>query len=243
MNMQHQELILNDANLALINFYRCVKDSPELLLEQVRALFCEGNRNDSAYLGIRQKFNLGLVHLPTLEDLEGDFAHAAQFFYINKFGFNGLYRTNKRGFVNVGFGKPESLPGIPEDAFLQMSERLQNAQLHSADFEVVSQMAGPGDVLYLDPPYVDAKVDSPCFTGYKAGGFSLGDQARVANAARLAAARGATAIISNHNTALTRAMYAEAGAELTEVEVGRSVSAKAKTRGKAKELLALFRPT
>lgn len=241
MSMQHPELILSDANPALMNFYWCVKNSPDGLIEECKALFCEGNRNGFAYEAIRNQFNLGLIHLSTLEESVGDVNHAAQFLYINKFGFNGLYRTNRNGLLNVAFGKPNTLPSIPAEAILQMSRRLQNAQLLTGDFEVASDMAGLGDVLYLDPPYVDAKVHSPCFTGYKAGGFSLEDQARVADIARRAAARGATAIISNHNTEFTRALYA--GAELTQIDVSRSISAKATSRGTANELLAVFRPS
>ena len=240
MNNQHPELILSDANEALMNFYRCIKTSPDAVIEQCRALFCEELRNRADYEKIRNQFNTGLTKLLNWEDSEGNVTHAAQFIFMNKFGFNGLYRTNKKGMFNVPFGAKKSLPRIPIEAIFNMSDRLKDAQLFCGDFEFICNMASQGDVLYLDPPYVDAKVDSKSFNGYQAKGFNLHDQERVAEMAILAASRGAISIISNHDTEYTRTLYQ--GAELTELEVERTISAKAKTRGKAKEIVAVFRP-
>ena len=70
-------------------------------------------------------------------------------------------------------------------------------------------------------------------------GFTFDDQAELANLAEAAQTAGHTVVISNHDTPLTRKIYA--GAELDSIQVGRSISQKGSSRGKVAELFAIYR--
>jgi DNA adenine methylase len=79
---------------------------------------------------------------------------AARFIYLNKYCFNGLYRTNKRGIFNVPYGPPKSGRPPDEQLIISAASVLQRAMLISGDFEETISYAEPGDFVYLDPPYI-----------------------------------------------------------------------------------------
>lgn len=78
------------------------------------------------------------------------------------------------------------------------------------------------------------------FTSYAPGGFGPADQQRLAKAAQAAANRGARVVISNHNVPVARGLFA--GAEIHKIQVHRSISCKASTRGKVGEIIAVYHP-
>jgi DNA adenine methylase len=117
---------------------------------------------------------------------------------------------------------------------------LQTCTLRCVDFREVLAHAGEGDFVYCDPPYVPASATAN-FTDYAKGGFGPRDQADLADHCRQAARRGATVIISNHDTPETRALY-EGADECHELSVPRRISCNAARRTRARELLVVFRP-
>jgi len=78
---------------------------------------------------------------------------AARFIYLNRFCFNGLYRTNRAGKFNVPYGgnKAGALPS--STALSKCSSCLQVAELFSGSFEVTLEKVIQGDFVYLDPPF------------------------------------------------------------------------------------------
>ena len=103
--------------------------------------------------------------------------HAARFIYLNRFSFNGLYRTNRRGDFNVPYGGGRS-GDLPSWELLEAcSKALQVAQLVSGDFEVVLRQARAGDFVYLDPPY-NVKA-SRVFNEYGPSSFEACDLERL----------------------------------------------------------------
>jgi site-specific DNA-adenine methylase len=61
--------------------------------------------------------------------------------------------------------------------------------------------AAPGDVLYLDPPYLDT------FDGYTAGGFSYTDHLRLAAALAAAVVRGVKVVVSQAQHPALASLY------------------------------------
>lgn len=150
---------------------------------------------------------------------------------LNHFSDSPLVRFNKRGELNVSYGKRKSVP-LHLKHLRAFSAALQDAELVQADFREVMRQAGPGDIVYCDPPYIST------FTSYTSRGFSLQDQVDLAAEARAAAARGATVVVSNTDCSLARELYL--GAQCRQVEAMRYMSPKAASRGKVAEVLAIF---
>lgn len=151
---------------------------------------------------------------------------AARFIYLNKLGFNGLYRENKHGQFNVPYGRTSTgkPPGFPSvDAFLDIARALRQADVRFADFHVTIARAKKGDVIYADPPY------DHTFENYVAGGFDIEDQRTLADALRAAHERGAKVLASNSDTTLIRELYW--WAKVTAIEERHSVAANSDKRG------------
>ena len=104
---------------------------------------------------------------------------AAVFIYLNKFCFNGLFRTNTKGFFNVPYGDTKGNAKIDVDQIHLASRLLQNTHLFSGDFEEITMMAKPGDFVYLDPPYWSEHKKT--FIEYQSRPFGLSDLKRLEN--------------------------------------------------------------
>lgn len=132
---------------------------------------------------------------------------AARTVYLNKTGFNGLYRQNSRGEFNVPFGKRERCPKLYDrENLLRAREKLTSAKLFSKDFEWILDTAKKGDFVYCDPPYEPISKTSS-FNSYRQGGFSRNEQERLLVAAKRARNRGATVIISNSHSPFILDLY------------------------------------
>src|SRR5690606_24057647 len=102
-------------------------------------------------------------------------ARAARIIYLNKTGYNGLYRENSRGQFNVPFGRYKN-PAICDEPNLRAaSAALQRAALESRHFETVLDKAKPGDLVYFDPPYHPVSKTAS-FTSYGKDGFGEDSQ-------------------------------------------------------------------
>ena len=60
---------------------------------------------------------------------------AARFIYLNRYCFNGLYRTNKSGHFNVPYGGRKSGNTPSESQLLEASSLLSRVTLQCGDFE------------------------------------------------------------------------------------------------------------
>lgn len=222
------EIWLNDVNADVINVYATLRRSPAEYVRATRELFRDETNNPDTYYELRDEFNR----------TASSQRRAVLFLYLNRHGYNGLCRYNNVGRFNVPFGRYKK-PYFPEAELRAAARVLVRAKLTTLDFEKVLRQAGPGDLVYCDPPYVPLSRTAS-FTDYASGGFGPEEQVRLARAAEEAARRGALVAISNHDTEWTRELYI--GAELYSVPVRRSISANGQARGEVRELLALYRP-
>jgi DNA adenine methylase len=104
-------------------------------------------------------------------------ARAARFIYLNRFCFNGIYRTNLKGQFNVPYSG-DGCGALPKDeVFQRCSRRLRGARFVNGDFEAVLIQAEKGDLVYMDPPY--AVGARRVFREYDPGTFTLEDIARL----------------------------------------------------------------
>jgi DNA adenine methylase len=169
-------------------------------------------------------------------------AHAARFLWLNRAGYNGLYRENRKGEFNVPCGKYNALRLPDADHFRAVSMLLKDAEIRTAAFAETLARAGEGDHVYCDPPYVPLSPTA-CFTGYCAMGFGFDEQRRLATAARKAAFKGATVVLSNHDLPVVRhQLYPESTGfrHVAKPRVARAISRGA--RGRVDEVIAAIGP-
>lgn len=230
LNTDFDRYLLADINPDLINLFNAVKNDVEHYIQQTQALFLTSNANSKTfYLARRAEFNAS----------EDPFQRSVLFLYLNRFGFNGLCRYNKKRGYNVPFGRYKT-HYFPEKELRFFAQKAQKAEFICADFEqVFAYLREKNDnyIVYCDPPYAPLQQDTN-FTQYAGGGFSLEQQIRLAELAKQAAFNHIPVLISNHDTEFTRQIYQ--GATLTKIRVQRSIGQKAESRGKVAELLALF---
>ena len=223
-----EEYVLGDSNRHLIELYQAVSLRQGEFVDVASTLFEEKYRSPAAYAKVRAAFN----------EERDSLTRAAQFLYLNKFGFNGLCRYNKSGVFNVPYGHPSRVPGFPAKEIEAFSKKAAQANFVNDDFVAIMQWARPGDVVYCDPPYLD-RDGAKSFTGYGANGFDMGRQMQLASLARELAAQGVPVVISNHDCCAARELYA--GAEIYTYSARRSISGAGERRGSVDEMLAIFR--
>jgi DNA adenine methylase len=137
--LQPQAALLSDINPHLIQTYIQVRDNVEEVVTRLRRF----KGDEEEYYRIR---SLGVAKCSLPEQ-------AARFIYLNRFCFNGLYRTNLSGIFNVPYGGARS-GQLPSPEFLRRcSCLLTRADLRACSFEVCLGNVQAGDFVYLDPPY------------------------------------------------------------------------------------------
>lgn len=183
-------MILGDLCKPLVATYTTIRKSPEAVAWALKTLVERGTDKES-YLAVRASESPSVV-----------FA-AARFIYLNKFGFNGLYRENSKGKFNVPHGGDRSTASVPDtDTLKAVAKALKDADIRVADFAYTIARAEAGDVLYVDSPYYET------FSDYTAGGFTDDDHVALAKALQEAHERGAVFIASNSDHERVRELYA-----------------------------------
>ena len=130
----------------------------------------------------------------------GRLKRVAEFLYLNKTCWNGLYRVNSEGRFNVPYGMPKTDFIADFENLRACSETLQKSsvRLRSCDFEEALADVRADDLVYLDPPYV-TRHNNNGFIDYNKTLFSWKDQKRLARRARQLAELGAYVIVTNAN--------------------------------------------
>ena len=227
LNLGFEKNILADSNPDVVGLYRSLANDPERFVRECRRLFSPQTNTEETYYQLRDEFN----------GTRDGFRRACLFVYLNRHGYNGLCRYNNKGGFNVPFGKYDA-PYFPSQEFAHMTDLLEKSDLRCADFRTVIAEAGHDDFVYCDPPY-SPMSETANFTSYSSGGFSHSDQIDLVSACTAAARRGATIVISNHDTPVTRELYCDA-THLVELQVARLISCDGAGRKKAAELLVVF---
>ena len=190
-----QRAVIIDLNKELINCYRCIKENVgEIIrqLEVLQAAFFSLSADGQAkfYLDVRRKYN-------TIK-LNGryDFEKAADFIFLNKTCFNGLYRVNSKGEFNVPFGKYKNPLICDKENLTLIHALLQKVEILCGDFRLCQPFASGKAFVYFDPPYRPITA-TQSFVGYAKNGFDDGDQRELAVFARELDALGAKVLLSN----------------------------------------------
>jgi DNA adenine methylase len=182
--------ILNDMNFKLIATYTSIRDYPE---EVFSALRRHQNRHSTDHYYEERARSRRVSH-----------EQAAQFIYLNRSCWNGLYRENLRGEFNVPKGSKDKI--LWESGFHEYASALSGVSLYSGDFESVLSKARSGSLIFCDPPYTTAH-NLNGFVKYNQRMFSWEDQVRLMRAITSADSRGAKFIVTNADHESLRELY------------------------------------
>ncbi len=188
-----ERAVLTDVNAELVNTYRVVRDNHESIISRMRGL----RVSKDAYGKTRES----RPRTPL--------SRAIRFLYLNRTAFAGIYRLNQDGEFNVPYGGRQRTPAVlwERELLLRAASVLKSGvTLRVTDFEKSMNKAGKGDVVYCDPTYSVAH-DNNGFLRYNERIFSWSDQERLARAAKAAAKRGATVVVSNAHHHSLRTLY------------------------------------
>jgi DNA adenine methylase len=161
---------------------------------------------------------------------------AAWFIYLNRTGFNGLYRVNRRNEFNVPFGKYAN-PKICDPVLLRACHEVlrASAKILHADFAAAVDTAQAGDLVYFDPPYLPVSAYSD-FTRYTSTPFGLHEQTRLRDTALALKRRGVSVLLSNSSAPAVYELYGR-GFEIVEVPARRAVNSRGDRRGPISEVI------
>ncbi len=226
VNTNFDKNILADTNRDLISIYSILQRHGAQFIVDASELFVARNNSEKRYYSFRNQFNSS----------HDDYERALLFLYLNRHCYNGLCRYNQSGQFNVPFGRFKSarFPDIELHKFYIKSKL---ATFICEDFETTMKRARKNHIVYADPPYVPLS-DTANFTSFTAEKFNMEKQKQLAECAKKASARGATVLISNHDTPFTRKLYA--GAEIRSFSARRRISRDGANRNPVKELIAIY---
>lgn len=207
---------LSDINPHVVNFYRWLKGGLEFEIAMREIVM----RNDEAlFYRHRERFNC-LVAAGAGDGAEA----AALFYYLNRTGYNGLCRFNRKGEFNVPFGRYDRINyAIDCSAYRTAFKRWD---FSIGDFAALELK--PRDFIYADPPY-DVE-----FTQYSKEQFGWEEQVRLAEF--LARHRGPV-MLSNQATPRILRLYSKLDFSIRFLRAPRMISCTG-NRTPATEVLA-----
>ena len=238
---------LVDRNADLIGTYRALAREPARVIDLLHELARRHARSGAAhYYKVRgELFNRDRRALRELGTPDAFSAGlAAQFLYLNRTCFNGLFRLNARGEFNVPAGRYVNPRICDERNLMRVATLLAqpNVFIFRDSFERLRATAEPGEFIYFDPPY--APVSSTArFRSYTAEGFSDDDQVRLQRLVIELARRGCHVLVSNSVAPQIAALYENnldarrAGLRAYRVAARRAINRTASRRGPVEEFL------
>jgi DNA adenine methylase len=243
----NRESLLIDSNADLIGCYETVRDRPDEVGRELDALAAAHEPGGQThYYAIRDtQFNPLRARL---RHADGRIAYtaalAAMLIYLNRTGFNGLFRLNASGAFNVPAGR-YAHPKISDRVnLLRVAEALAGPRvcLRWGSFELALEVADAGDFVYIDPPYAPLSPTAN-FTSYTASGFTLSDHERLQQVVIALAGRGCQVLVSNSTAPEIANLYdtspeaRAAGFHTMRVAARRAVNSDVTRRGPIDEFL------
>lgn len=217
--------VVNDRNALLTDVYQSAQNDAQGLidaLEPMRDLrgrdVFEAFRSELNGFGAPQAPLGGRPNLTTVD-------RAARTIYLNRRGFNGLFRVNQAGELNMPWGADSAL--TPADRILDAGKLLQGAVILNVDFESAVKGAGKGDFIFADPPYIGT------FSGY-AGVFGLREHRRLERVLAFLDASGVRWLVCNSEAPEVRQIWRKWN--LRQVYCRRNGNSDGKGRGTVPEL-------
>lgn len=210
-------VVLGDVNEDLMAAYSALKMCPEEVIQGLRQ--CQEYHSEYHYLAMRAQdsSDLSLVE------------RAIRFIYLNRSCFNGLWRENAKGQMNVPLGDTPAERLFDFENLRAAHLSLRHSVLAVGPYYQLQLPSVEDWFVYMDPPYHGV------FSQYTRHGFDDEDHRQLAEHAASLAARGAKVLISNSDTPYVRELYRDWIIE--SVSARRAISGKRHGRSRTDELL------
>lgn len=200
-NLSPKKAVINDFNSQLVNVYEQIKNNPDLVTDYLKILqdgyntLADDKAKSAYYFEKRDAFNDFIKNnIFTAES-------ASLFIFLNKAGFNGLYRVNASGLFNVPPAHRKKVSAYDAENITEVSKLLQKTKILQGDFEKACKGAKKGDLVFFDSPYYDT------FDTYQAGGFSEEDHIRLSKLFKKLSDKGVYCILTNSETDFIKSLY------------------------------------
>ncbi|TCK61338.1 DNA adenine methylase Dam [Curtobacterium sp. PhB136] len=174
--------VVGDALEPLMSAWRSIKHRPQSVLNQLSTW----SFDEQTYAQLRGA------------RFQTEVEKAAQFLYLNRGAYGGLWRVNKKGTFNVPWATPKTPSEIDEQNLFRVSSYLNQSSvlLITGDYAKTTINASAGDFVFLDPPYSRGRPVRP-FIEYTHDIFSWDSQIALAREAARLRDLGASVIVTN----------------------------------------------
>lgn len=249
--LSRRQILLCDVNPDLIGCYWMVRDRTDEVIRELKSLAREYRQSESeCYYEVRdQRFNPARANLQSRCESQKEVAArytpdlAAMLIFLNRTGFNGLFRLNRHGAFNVPVGRYTDPRICDEPHIYSVASALAQPGVTIAlsPFDETLAACGRGDFVYCDPPYAPLSRTSS-FAHYTAGGFTSFDQWRLQQAVVAACRRGAHVVVSNSSASEIMKAYTTPDAQRAQLKISRvparrAINSRASSRGPVDELI------
>jgi len=216
--LSHKSIFLSDIMTPLMNMYEVVKMRPEELIEELSKDIYQNNQE--TYLEMRRLFN----EMKRDNRLEDKVKLASLFIFLNKTGYNGMYRENRKGEYNIPFGRQKNpmICCVESIRSLHLFLNTFNLMIECCSYDV--HKPNKDDFIYLDPPYYNT------FTGYNQQEFGETEQRRLKEYYVELTRRKCKVALSNSNDPFIQELYKDF--KIIEIPVKRMINSKASDRKK-----------
>jgi len=219
--------IISDNNPDLINCYKVIKDDVERLIKSLKKHIYE----KIYYYEIRA-LDRDVKKFAELSDIE----KASRSIYLNKTGYNGLYRVNSKGLFNVPFGRHKNPKICDETNLRNVSQTLKKVEIFLGSFEICLDFVEKDDFIYFDPPYFPLS-DTALFTSYTKNSFDKSSQLKLFEVFMELNERGCNLMLSNSYSEFILDLYKDF--KIITLKAKRNINSNSQKRGLINEVLIL----
>ena len=155
-NIAPRRAFLCDTNPHLIGFYQAIANgtiTPEITRDFL-------NREGSILL------DAGEAHYYKIRDRFNKDRQPLDFLFLNRAGFNGMIRFNRKGQFNIPFcHKPKRFAQayitkiVNQISYVSSLLKLKSFTFKCQEFSKTIEEGGANDIIYCDPPYIGRHVD------------------------------------------------------------------------------------
>jgi len=219
--------IISDNNPDLINCYKVIKEDVESLIKSLKK-----HKYEKDYYYEIRALDRDTEKFAQLSDIE----KASRTIYLNKSGYNGLYRVNSKGYFNVPFGRHKNPTICDEDNLRAVHRVLKSVKVVHGSFEVCLDFAEKDDFIYFDPPYYPIS-ETALFTSYTKQDFGEDSQIKLYEIYKKLDKKGCKLLLSNSYCDFILNLYRDY--RIITLKAKRAINSISSRRGMINEVLII----